>query len=106
MKVWLDDNHTGQRPTPPGWMHAHNFSELVKLLDENPEPIEVMSFDNDLGDFDEHGRERTGYWIIQWLAENRLDRYPKKVLVHSKNCVDKPNILGFDQNVRKHLLSE
>lgn len=102
MKIWLDDNHTGYKPAPPGWIHVHNFAELTELLDSNQEPIEIMSFDNDLGP----EPELTGYNIIKWFEKERLNRYPEKVVVHSENIVDAENIRCYDRNVRKHILHE
>jgi len=95
MKIWLDD----LRPPPEGFIHVKNLSELQVLLAYQPETIEVMSFDHDLGD-----GEPDGYQIIKWMAENHLDRWPVEVLVHSANPPGAENIRVFDEFVHNRLL--
>ncbi|MDX1535940.1 MAG: cyclic-phosphate processing receiver domain-containing protein [Candidatus Spechtbacterales bacterium] len=109
MKIWLDDDpidNKGKRhrTAPEGFTHVHNLAELKELLEKTNDPIEVMSFDHDLGDWAEDGTELDGYYIIKWLAKNHLDRYPADVRVHSGNPIGAENIRTYDKNVRKHLL--
>lgn len=96
MKIWLDD----LRPPPDGFIHVKNFAELENLLTSNPDSIEVMSFDHDLGD-----GEKDGYEIAKWIAANHLERWPLEVRVHSANPPGAENIRAFDEFVRKRLLT-
>lgn len=95
MRIWLDD----LRPSPDGFTHIRNLTELRKLIDSNLDVIEVMSFDHDLGD-----GEADGYQIAKWLAENHLERWPLEIRVHSANSPGTANIRAFDQFVRNRLL--
>lgn len=101
MKIFLDDDDEN-RKTPEGFERVHNLQELAGLLGSRPnEPVEVMSFDNDLGD-----GTPEGYEIAKWLAENYLERWPKEVRVHSANSSAAPAIRAFDSYVRRHLLDK
>ena len=94
MKIWLDD----WRRAPAGFIHVRNKAELEQLLASNPEVIEEMWFDHDLGD-----NEPTGYDIAKWLAENHLDRWPKAIGVQSQNPTGRENIRSFVVLMRKRL---
>ncbi|GEM_PF-3464900 len=110
MRIWLDDQWDSsgapERWPPPGFIPVKNWAELKKLLDTTRGRIKTIDFDHDLADFAEDGQERHGYWIIKKLAEDYLGRYPEEVRVHSRNTGGgAQNILSYDRNVRKHLLS-
>lgn len=101
MRIYLDDDDEG-RPTPEGYERAHNLAELREILEKQPkEAIEEMSFDNDLGE-----GEKEGWEIMQWLAREHQERYPKKTRVHSANGPAAERMEGFDKNFRKHVLRE
>ena len=95
MKIWLDD----LRPVPDGFIWVHNLAELKALLASNQEVIEVMSFDNDLGD-----GEPEGYDIIKWLANTHLERWPKEIRVHSANPAGAHNIQQYIDFIRRRIL--
>ena len=95
MNIWLDDI----RPAPQGFIHVRNLAELESLLNDCNAPIEIMSFDHDLGD-----GEPDGYEIIKWLANEWLGRWPGEVRVHSANPVGAKNICLFAENVCRYLL--
>jgi len=96
MKIWLDDI----RQAPHGFIHVKNLAELKALLTAQSEPIEIMSFDHDLGE-----DTPSGYEIIKWLAEHHLDRWPKEIQVHSANPVGRDNILAFADFIRRRILT-
>lgn len=92
MKIWLDDQlddtERPERLTPAGFRGARNFAEFKALIEKSVrdnELIEVIDFDNDLGDGEKEGHE-----ILTWLSEN----YPKLVVgeteikIHSANTVE------------------
>ncbi|MBI3633699.1 MAG: hypothetical protein HY226_05415 [Candidatus Vogelbacteria bacterium] len=100
IRIWLDDNHTGYRPAPLGWIHVHNSQEFWMLLESNTEVIDEMSFDNDLGEVIE------GYDIVKTMAgrcllEQTLKYWPRKIYVHSANTVTNPAIRGFVESFNK-----
>ena len=101
MKIYLDDDDK-YRKTPEGFERVHDLPELVGLLESRPdEPIEVMDFDNDLGDETPEGR-----YIIKWLYDNHRDRWPHEIRVHTDNPEAAIDIRTFAENVRKRGLSK
>ncbi|KKR04122.1 MAG: hypothetical protein UT32_C0034G0002 [Parcubacteria group bacterium GW2011_GWC2_39_14] len=102
MKIYLDDNHQGDRPTPTGWMAAHNFQEFKDLLrdaEERKETIEAISFDNDLGPNEPEGKH-----IMKWLAETwpELLVGETEVTVHSANPVASKDMRDYLEQCRKY----
>ncbi|MFA4845738.1 MAG: cyclic-phosphate processing receiver domain-containing protein [Patescibacteria group bacterium] len=96
LNIWIDD----LRPAPEGFVHVHTLADLRALLASSDEPIEVMSFDHDLGD-----GEPDGYDIIKWIVDHHLDRYPAEIRTHSANPTGAENIAEYDRFVRRRLLS-
>ena len=85
--LWVDD----ERPLPSdlanaGWCCAPTFHEAVLKLELME--FKEVSLDHDLGCY--YGmREMTGYDILMWLVERKLnDKFvPPVVRVHSANPV-------------------
>ncbi len=84
MKIYLDDDPKERHPPSGEWVRVFTpdeFKETVIRAHETGEPIEAISFDNDLG-FKVEGRH-----LFQWL----LDTYPEDVVgtteieIHSEN---------------------
>ena len=107
MKIWLDDQlddpETPVRHTPDGWTGAKTSSEFKKLIDgalENREPIEAISFDNDLGE------ETEGRHLVKWLQEQHpeiIELNPDIELeAHSANNVAREAIRRELNILRKH----
>jgi hypothetical protein len=91
MKIWLDDI----RPAPEGWEWATKASEaMAMLIRAEPDSIEEMSFDHDLGPTDQDG-----YWLLNRM-EWMLHKYPKtfgpklpvRFAIHSANPVGRRNM--------------
>lgn len=104
MKIYLDDNHMGDRPCPEGWEAAHNFAEFKKIIDdarEKQEPIEAISFDNDLGE-----GEPEGHKIMKWLSETcpelLVNPEQTKITVHSGNTPAIEEMESFLDQCRRH----
>lgn len=93
-KLFLDDERF-----PPGdwreWRIARNHNDVVRLIERLGFPA-FVSFDHDLGDF-ENG---DGYKIAKYLVD--LDMYTDYKMpddfdyyVHSQNPIGKANIEGY-----------
>ncbi len=93
--LWLDD----ERPAPPGWTWAKTVAEAIAILEAGP--VEAASLDHDLSDFDaataggtSQRRERTGYDLCLWMAENGV--WPRqRPVVHSANPVGRQAMVQF-----------
>lgn len=107
MKIWLDDQlddpETPVRHTPEGWVGAKTSSEFKKFVEdalENGEPIEAISFDNDLGE------ETEGRHLAKWLQEQHpeiIELNPNIELeAHSANNVAREAIRREIEILKKH----
>lgn len=83
MRIWLDDIRT----PPPGWTWAQTYDEAVTLLERGE--AEAISLDHDLGDQNPDGRERTGYDVLLYIVQLKMDGrpVPDDVRIHSANPV-------------------
>ncbi len=82
IKVWLDD----VRPAPEGYHHVKTYREAMDFIDNNE--VNWISLDHDLGDYDDMGREWTGYDVLMRLVEMKLcGAFNGLVFVHSANIV-------------------
>ena len=98
MRIWLDD----EREMPEGFdVHVRDFNGLRELLEKHEGAIELMSFDNDLGE-----GKREGWEIMQWLAREYPEKYPNETRVHSANGPAAERMEAFDANFRRHILGE
>jgi hypothetical protein len=70
-------------------MVVRTYDQGVSALEDKE--WDLLYLDHDLGDFDEEGREWTGYDIMIWLGENK-DRLPKAISCVSANPVGVRNI--------------
>lgn len=91
MKLFLDDERF-----PPGdaadWVIARDCVEAREIADANPGGIRFVSFDHDLGEGKETGKD-----FANWLVERDLDQpgfIPSdfSFYVHSQNPVGRDNI--------------
>lgn len=96
MKLFVDD----ERYPPDSddvWHIARSYAEAIDMLSRNK--YDVLSLDHDIASFDENGKEKTGYDIALWLAENKWNDpnyyIPSKILVHSANPVGAVRIEGI-----------
>ena len=105
MKIFLDDERN-----PNDWKNYDNSWIVVKSCDEfkktvldafhNVEEIEVISFDNDLGE-----NEPEGYDCAKWLINYILDEEkspPQYIYIHSMNPAGSDNIKKIFENFYKH----
>lgn len=102
MRIWLDD----VRPMPEGFdVWCKNAFHCMALVATEPNEIEHISFDHDLG-FDEtqtegYNQNNNGYYLAQaiesWVANNmsQPERFKIKPFtwdIHSANPVGRKNI--------------
>jgi hypothetical protein len=83
MKLYLDD----VRDPPDGWQVVRTYDEAIRLL--STQKYEEISLDHDLGCFDANGKEYTGYDLLKWLIERKLngEYVPPKIRIHTMNSV-------------------
>ena len=60
IRIFLDD----ERPAPDGWTLCRWPQDVIDLLKANPENVEIVSLDHDLGD-----ETRNGYHVLLWIEE-------------------------------------
>ena len=92
MKLWLDDFRTA----PDGWYWVKTYLEAIEFM--TVFHVDEVELDHDLGDFDENGKERTGYDVLLWMVENQIK--PEKIGVHTADPVAK---IDMELLVRKFL---
>ncbi|WIB65482.1 cyclic-phosphate processing receiver domain-containing protein [Curtobacterium sp. MCBD17_040] len=85
--LWIDD----ERPMPPGFNAvARTSAEALNLVHEAHDrgyPLQVVSFDHDLGGDD------TTRPVMLWMAEH--DIWPDEVRVHTANPVGRDWLEGI-----------
>lgn len=64
---------------------SRSYQEGLEQLDSNA-PFELLMLDHDLSSYDDTGRERTGYDIVKWLAENQ-DKLPHRITLVTSNPI-------------------
>lgn len=89
------------------WIIVRTFDEFKAALEKGANVFDLISFDHDIQDFDEHGVERDGYTCFKWLSELCLDtgRPPPVCIVHSKNPCGSENIRCHYQNLCEYFRS-
>lgn len=96
MKIYLDDirNPSDTYPSGDTWVLCRSVDEFERVLFENSDEVEVISFDHDLG-VDETGEEvRSGYdavCIVEKLVYEGVME-PPEMRVHSANPVGRRRI--------------
>jgi hypothetical protein len=97
-KIFLDDLRI---PKTTGWTIARNYEEFKTLIIKYGLPTKI-SFDHDLGDF-EQDNEKTGYscakWLVEWCMDN--NKPIPEYNVHSANPVGKENIDSYFKSYEK-----
>ena len=92
MNIWLDDDD--RVSVPSGFIQAYCLIDVLDLLDANQEEIEVMDFDYDLR------RGVNGLEVMKYIYHNYPERYPKKVMAHSRSSSACELLLQVDSNFR------
>lgn len=104
--IFLDDERT---PSDVSWIRydpdiqwtiVRNFAEFKDEIKSHGIP-KYMSFDHDLADFDESGREYTGLTCAKYLVDVvQTDdvELPEHIYYHTKNPIGLANIKGYIEN--------
>jgi len=78
------------------WVIVRDYFEFVKMINNNFDKIELVSFDHDLACLDKDGHEWTGKDAVDYLINYCLDNL--KILpdwyVHTDNTSGRQNIIG------------
>lgn len=87
MKLWIDD----ERPMPEMFTHWARSSDeaVLHLLAHTNEPLEVVSFDHDLGGTTSDDTSRP---VLLWMIENEV--WPKEIRFHTANPVGRDWLEG------------
>lgn len=83
------------------WIIVRDYSEFTDWIIKNGLP-ELISFDHDLGEADEHTGMDCAKWLVNYCLDNKC--VLPKWAVHSANPAGYDNIngllLGFEKNVK------
>lgn len=87
MKLWIDD----ERPMPKEFTHWARSSDeaVLHLLAHADGPIDLVSFDHDLGGTTSDDTSRP---VLMWMIENAV--WPKEIRFHTANPVGYDWLLG------------
>lgn len=90
-KIWIDDI---RNPPNDSYDIARNYQQAIDLLSANN--YRHACFDHDLGDFTTDGKEKTGYDILLWLVQRKIDGFhvPATYKLLTANPVARPRMLG------------
>ena len=111
MKLYLDDI---RHPTQSGykddeWVVCRNYNEFVSAIERHFSDLEIISFDNDLADFDSEGNEMTGYdslkYLCGYIQDNNLDISNLRLNFHTANPVGKENMEVYWRNFQNYYVS-
>jgi hypothetical protein len=101
MRLWIDD----ERPMPEGYTHhVYTSDEAIEEIATAlrlGDPIELVSFDHDLGYSWEDGhdlvdggvRDDTSRPVLLWMIEN--DIWPAEIRIHTANPVGHEWLTGM-----------
>ena len=84
------------------WVIVRNYNDFINCIIDNGLP-NIVSFDHDLGDFDQYGNEKTGYDCVKWLVDYCIDNnlgFPD-YMIHSMNTVGDTNMVSYIENFKK-----
>lgn len=82
------------------WVIVRDYLEFVDWIKKNGLP-ELISFDHDLGEADEHTGMDCAWWLVNYCLDNNC-ALPKWA-VHSANPAGYDNIKGLLINFEKHI---
>lgn len=104
--IFIDDE---RNPSDVSWLHydpdiqwtiVRTYSEFKEEIRNNGIP-KYISFDHDLADYDEDGREYTGLTCAKYLIDIVIHdgvELPEHFYYHTQNPIGKENIKGYIEN--------
>lgn len=89
--LWVDDERNP--PEALGYDVVRTYNEAIEKLTKYQ--YDKVFLDHDLGDFTA-GKERTGYDVLLWLTERRMNNeaVPSKVVILTANPVARERMEG------------
>lgn len=88
MKIFMDDI----RSEPAGFTRTRSVNETLELIRQ--QAPEVLSLDNDLGDYAHDGGD--GFNVVnalaEWVFTENLDFFPDTLILHTSNPVERENM--------------
>ena len=108
VKLYLDDI---RHPTQSGyqdneWIVCRNDKTFKDMFTSFDNIITHISFDHDIGSYDENGDEVTGYDCVKWLCgyilDNNLDISNLRLNFHTANPVGRMNIMCYWANFKEN----
>ena len=86
------------------WIIVRTYQQFQTAVTKFGVP-DIVSFDNDISDFDENNNEKTGYDCVKWLCNYCQDRSIKfpRWFIHSENNVGTVNINSYILNYIKNV---
>lgn len=90
---------------PSNWVLVTNYFDFIKIVDDNIDFINLVSFDHDISSFDDYGKEWTGKDAADYLINKCLDNKRKfpDFYVHTMNISGRPNIIGTILNYIRYI---
>ena len=108
MKLYLDDI---RNPHQSGyncseWIVCKNDKTFKDMFMSFDSIITHISFDHDIGSYDENGDEVTGYdcvkWLCDYILDNELDISKLRLNFHTANVVGKENMVCYWNNFKDY----
>ncbi len=106
MKIFLDDiripnmSHNDERgisvlSDTNKWIITRDYKSFTKIIDNEFDNIELISFDHDLACYDDDGNELTGKDAVNYVVDYCMDNNKKfpDWYVHSDNTAGRENII-------------
>jgi len=87
--LWVDDIRNPPQELA-GCDVARNYHEAIAFLEKNA--YETIYLDHDLASFEADGREKTGYDIVLYLVQRKMDGLPVPKDYHLLTA----NPVGYD----------
>ena len=107
MKLYIDDI---RHPTQSGyqdseWVVCRNDKTFKDMFVSFDNIITHISFDHDLGSYNDDGNEVTGYdcvkWLCDYILDNGLDISNLTLNFHTANVVGKENMMCYWANFKE-----
>ena len=108
MKLYLDDIRNPHQSGYKGgeWIACRNDKTFKDMFTSFDSIITHISFEHDIGSYDENGDEVTGYdcvkWLCDYILDNNLDISNLRLNFHTANVVGKENMMCYWNNFKEN----
>ena len=108
MKLYLDDirnpHQSGYKDDE--WIVCKNDKTFKDMFMSFDSIITHISFDHDIGSYDENGDEVTGFncvkWLCDYILDNNLDISNLRLNFHTANIVGEDNMKFYWNNFKEN----